>query len=114
MNKSIMGFIDTYNEINIIYSKKAKYIAKNFYLYSGDELIENLTINYISSEGPITKVSVKVSNKLDLHVNYTILDDLDKCLPIQRHKFEIKMNDSVIDNKYIVTLIDMYKRKMGL
>ena len=22
MNKSIMGFIDTYNEINIIYSKK--------------------------------------------------------------------------------------------
>lgn len=82
MNKSIMGFIDTYNEINIIYSKKAKYIAKNFYLYSGDELIENLTINYISSEGPITKVSVKVSNKLDLHVNYYILDDLDNMIPV--------------------------------
>ena len=44
----------------------------------------------------------------------SILDNLDKCLPIQRHKFEIKMNDSVIDNKYIVTLIDTYKRKMGL
>lgn len=30
MNKSIMAFIDTYEEINVIFSKKAKYIAKNF------------------------------------------------------------------------------------
>ena len=71
MNKSIMGFIDTYDEINIIYTKKAKYIAKNFYLYTGDDLVEKLHINYISTEGSITKVSVKVKNKLDLHVNYT-------------------------------------------
>ena len=82
MNKNIMGFIDTYNEINIIYSKKAKYIAKNFYLYSGEDLIENLTVNYISTEGPITKVSVGVKNKLDLHVNYYILDDLDNMIPV--------------------------------
>ena len=32
----------------------------------------------------------------------------------QRHKYEIKMNDIVIENKYIVNLIDLYKRKMGL
>ena len=44
----------------------------------------------------------------------SILDDSDKCLPIQRHKFEIKMNDSVIDNKYILSLLDTYKIKMGL
>lgn len=44
----------------------------------------------------------------------SILNDFNKCLPIQRHKYEIKMNDSVIDNKYIVDLIDSYKRKMGL
>jgi transcriptional regulator with XRE-family HTH domain len=43
-----------------------------------------------------------------------ILDDFNKCLPIQRHKYEIKMNDIVIENKYIVNLIDLYKRKMGL
>ena len=82
MNKSIMGFIDTYDEINIIYTKKAKYIAKNFYLYTGDDLVEKLHINYISTEGNITKVSVKVKNKLDLHVNYTILDDLDNTIPV--------------------------------
>ena len=40
MNKSIMGFMDTYNEINIIYSKKGKYIAKKFYLYTGEDLVE--------------------------------------------------------------------------
>ena len=82
MNKSIMGFIDTYDEINIIYTKKAKYIAKNFYLYTGDDLVEKLHINYISTEGSITKVSVKVKNKLDLHVNYTILDDFDNMIPV--------------------------------
>ena len=44
----------------------------------------------------------------------SILDNIDKCLPIQRHKYEIKMNDSVIKNKYILSLIDNYKIKMGL
>ena len=44
----------------------------------------------------------------------SILDDLDKGLPIQRHKYEIKMSDSVMDNKYIVALIDTYKKNMGL
>ena len=44
----------------------------------------------------------------------SILDNKDKCLPIQRHKYEIKMNDSVIKNKYILSLIDNYKIKMGL
>ena len=36
---------------------------------------------------------------------------MDKCLPIQRHKFEIKMNDLVINNKYILSLLDEYKIK---
>ena len=44
----------------------------------------------------------------------SILDDIDKCLPIQRHKFEIKMNDLVTNNKYILNFIDAYKVKMGL
>ena len=39
---------------------------------------------------------------------------MNKCLPIQRHKYEIKMSDSVMNNKYIVTLIDAYKKNMGL
>ena len=82
MNKSIMGFMDTYNEINIIYSKKGKYIAKKFYLYTGEDLVEELSINYISSEANITKVSVKVKNRLDLHVNYYIIDDLDNMIPV--------------------------------
>ena len=82
MNKNIMGYIDTYNEINIIYSKKVKSIAKSFYLYSGDDMLEKLTINYVSNEGSITKVSVKVSNKLNLHVNYYILDNLNNQIPV--------------------------------
>ena len=44
----------------------------------------------------------------------SILDNIDKCLPIQRHKYEIKMNDLVINNKYILSLLDTYKVKMGL
>ncbi len=44
----------------------------------------------------------------------SILNDMNKCLPIQRHKYEIKMSDSVMNNKYIVTLIDAYKKNMGL
>ena len=44
----------------------------------------------------------------------SILDNIDKCLPIQRHKYEIKMNDLVINNKYILSLLDAYKIKMGL
>ena len=28
MNKSVMGFIDTYNEINVIYSKKVNYYKR--------------------------------------------------------------------------------------
>ena len=44
----------------------------------------------------------------------SILDNIDKCLPIQRHKYEIKMNDLVINNKYILRLLDTYKVKMGL
>ena len=44
----------------------------------------------------------------------SILDNIDKCLPIQRHKYEIKMNDLVINNKYILSLLDTYKIKMGL
>ncbi len=43
-----------------------------------------------------------------------ILDDFDKCLPIQRHKYEIKMNELLTNNKYILSLIDAYKSKMGL
>ena len=44
----------------------------------------------------------------------SILDNIDKCLPLQRHKYEIKMNDLVINNKYILRLLDTYKIKMGL
>ena len=44
----------------------------------------------------------------------SILDNIDKCLPIQRHKYKIKMNDLVINNKYILSLLDTYKIKMGL
>ena len=43
-----------------------------------------------------------------------ILNDINKCLPIQRQKYEIKMSDSVMDKKCIVALIDTYKRNMGL
>lgn len=43
-----------------------------------------------------------------------ILDNVDKCLPIQRHKYKLKMNDLVINNEYILSLIDEYKIKMEL
>lgn len=49
---------------------------------------------------------------LFLPIISSILDDNNKCLPIQRHKFNIKMNDFVVNNKYILKLIDTYKIKM--
>ena len=82
MNKSIMAFIDTYEEINVIFSKKAKYIAKNFYLYTGEDLIEKPMINYVSNETHITKVSLRVKNRLNLHLNYYLLDDMDNMIPV--------------------------------
>ena len=53
-------------------------------------------------------------NPLFIPLISNILTDINKCLPIQRHKYEIKMSDSVMDKKCIVTLIDTYKRNMGL
>lgn len=82
MNKSIMAFIDTYEEINVIFSKKAKYISKNFYLYTGEDLIEKPMINYVSNETHITKVSLRVKNRLNLHLNYYLLDDMDNMIPV--------------------------------
>jgi multimeric flavodoxin WrbA len=53
-------------------------------------------------------------NPLFIPLISNILADINKCLPIQRHKYEIKMSDSVMEKKCIVTLIDTYKRNMGL
>lgn len=44
----------------------------------------------------------------------SILDDNNKFLPIQRHIYELKMNDSILNNDNIVSLIDNFKENWGL
>ena len=81
------------------------------------DYFSNNEINYSSFINKLHIIGIYGSNEetpLFIPLISSILDNIDKCLPIQRHKYEIKMNDSVINNKYILSLIDNYKIKMGL
>ena len=44
----------------------------------------------------------------------SIIDENNKCLAIERHKYNIKMNELVINNKDILCLIDEFKSKMDI
>lgn len=61
----------------------------------------NNEINYPIFINKLHIIVIYGSNKespLFIPIISNILDDFSKCLPIQRHKYEIKMNDLVIDN----------------
>lgn len=81
------------------------------------DYFSNNEINYSSFINKLHIIGIYGSNEESpffIPLISSILNDMNKCLPIQRHKYEIKMSDSVMNNKYIVTLIDAYKKNMGL
>lgn len=81
------------------------------------DYFSNNEINYSAFISKLHTIGIYGSNEESpffIPLLSNILNDFNKCLPIQRHKYEIKMSDSVMNNKYIVTLIDTYKRNMGL
>ena len=81
------------------------------------DYFSNNEINYLSFINKLHIIGIYGSNEESpffIPLISSILNDMNKCLPIQRHKYEIKMSDSVMNNKYIVTLIDAYKKNMGL
>ena len=81
------------------------------------DYFSNNEINYSSYINKLHIIGIYGSNEESpffIPLISSILNDINKCLPIQRHKYEIKMSDSVMNNKYIVTLIDAYKKNMGL
>lgn len=81
------------------------------------DYFSNNEVNYSTFISKLHTIGIYGSNEespLFIPLISSILNDFNKCLPIQRHKYEIKMSDSVMNNKYIVTLIDAYKKKMGL
>ncbi|MDE5715666.1 MAG: type I pullulanase [Anaeroplasmataceae bacterium] len=83
MKKTFMAFIDNYDEITfLVRSRKARYKGKNFYLYDDEDLVEELKVNYQSIENNLIKIGLKVKSKLNLHHNYSILDDLNNSVAV--------------------------------
>ena len=76
MKLDIKAYIDTYNEITLLVQKRTRYRAKNFYLYDDEDLVEELQVLYQSNEQNLIKLGLRVTSKLNLHHNYTILDNL--------------------------------------
>ena len=128
VNKCKYRHDDIYNliEISLKYNKIIFVVP----MYSGNpsslyftlmermqDYFNNNEINYPIFIDKLHLIGIYGSNEETpyfIHVISSILDDFNKCLPIQRHKYEIKMNDLVINNKYILSLLDTYKIKMGL
>lgn len=83
MKKTFMAFIDNYDEITfLVRSRKARYKGKNFYLYDDEDLVEELKVNYQAVENNLIKIGLKVKSKLNLHHNYSILDDLNNSVAV--------------------------------
>lgn len=82
MRYTMMAFMDTYNEITFLVQRKNRFKAKSFYLYDEDVFLEELSINYQYSEHNMVKIGLKVNNKLKLHHNYYIIDDLKHHVPV--------------------------------
>ena len=82
MRYTMMGFIDTYNEITFLVQRKHRFKAKSFYLYDEDLFVEELKVNYSDSEHNMVKISLRVNSKLILHHNYYIVDDLKHHVPV--------------------------------
>ncbi len=128
INKCIYRYDDIYNllDISIKYNKIVFVVP----MYCGNpsslyftlmermqDYFNNNESNYLIFINKLHAIGIYGSNeesRLFIPLISNILDNLDKCLPIQRHKYGIKMNESVINNKFIVNLIDEYKRKMEL
>lgn len=43
---------------------------------------------------------------------YHLVNDSSKILKIERHKYNLKMNDKILDNKELIKLIDDFKWKL--
>ena len=128
INKCKYRYDDIYNllDVSISYNKIVFVIP----MYCGNpsslyftlmermqDYFSNNEINYSSFINKLHIIGIYGSNEenpLFIPLISSILNDMNKCLPIQRHKYEIKISDSVMNNKYIVTLIDAYKKNMGL
>ena len=48
------------------------------------------------------------------HINYfdNLINDDSKILKIERHKYNLKLDDKILDNKKLVKLIDEFRRKL--
>lgn len=82
MKQNYVAYIDDYNEITYLISKKGKYKAKSFYLYEDNKMIEELKVAYLHIENEFVKIVLNVKTKLILQHPYVIIDDLNNIIPV--------------------------------
>lgn len=81
MRYTMNAFIDAYNEITFLVLRKNRYKGKKFYLYDGNDFVEELQIIYQSNEHNLIKIGLRVTTKLILHHSYFVVDDLNHRVP---------------------------------
>ncbi|MDE6014024.1 MAG: hypothetical protein K2G50_03665, partial [Anaeroplasmataceae bacterium] len=82
MKQNYVAYIDDYNEITYLISKKGKYKAKSFYLYEDNKMIEELKVAYLHIENDLVKIVLNVKTRLILQRPYVIVDDLNNMIPV--------------------------------
>lgn len=82
MRHTITAYIENYHDITFLVEKKGKYKAKHFYLYHDEDFVEELIVNYASSEGNCIKYGLTCKVRLCLNHCYSIIDDYNNQIPL--------------------------------